>query len=304
LNTLVTTATVQLVEAFVTRSGGLPVDHMPAGTPTLTINTSAAGRQGLGVLDPRINWRPADWVVEITVAKTTLGKANMPFLFPFPKERVRMFARTTATPGGGTIANAAELGFLLYDKDQPYHTIKIFDYDFGDGTYPMHPVLDYFGTSVQTNSMRRGLVNINSQDTNALASVFVNTPIQYYPGGPSVGTVSAADAQLIAAQLVTLTGANGTNSLSIVGRAVGLSGVVANLSDDCARESIVANSYRLLNPRENLFTVLLAAQVTAGSGVLAEQRAVAVVWRDPYPDTNNGGRHPMLVRFFKWLTDY
>ncbi len=91
--------------------------------------------------------------------------------------------------------------------------------------------------------------------------------------------------------------------LPLVGQAISSGGnSYASLSEDGLRESIVANSYRLLSPRQNLFTILIAAQVTGSSGgVLAEQRAVAVVWRDPYPDAN--GRHPALVRFFKWLME-
>ena len=305
LSSLTTTATVQLAEAWVKNAGGAIVDHMPAGTHALTVDTSETGFQGLGVYDPRINWRPSDWVWE-EWWNTSLEMDNVPNdYFNWPDEGIRMFARTPAT--GGTISNAAELGFLLYDKDKPWHTIKIIDNS--DPNYPMHPVLDYFGTSVQTNDTRAGVnskrpgVNVNSQNTNALATAFVNAPINRYPGGPSIGTVSAADAQLIAAQLIARTGAHGTNSLSVVGRALNNNTVAfTSLWDDCDRESIVANSYRLLSPRQNLFTILIAAQVTGSSGgVLAEQRAVAVVWRDPYPDAN--GRHPALVRFFKWLME-
>ncbi|MCX6997567.1 MAG: hypothetical protein NTV49_10885 [Kiritimatiellaeota bacterium] len=286
-------ATVTLPAAFVDNASGQHVDHMPAGPPPFfsayKITPLTSAPRGLGVIDPRINWRPEDWQAEsASLGQITLGAMNVSVA---STEGTNMFARTT-----GTIANAAELGFLLYDATLPWRTISLYD----DGVNPLHPVLDYFGTSTQTNSVQRGLVNINSQNTNALATAFVNAPIQNYPGGPS-NTVSAADAQMIATRLFTQTGANGTNSLAVVGRAVTNASVFASLADDGARESLVANSYRLLSPRQQLFTILLAAQVVGSGGVLAEQRAVAVVWRDPYPDTN--GRHPAFVRFFKWLTE-
>ena len=302
------TATVQLKDAYVhSTTSNQRVDHMPPLSYTLNPNFDGPSGisicEGASVNDPRINWRSTDWVQESdTMGDITLGWQNMPDgPFAVPAERIKMFARNTATPGGGTIANAAELGFLLYDATKPWHTIKL--YDDGIAGFPMHPILDYFGTSIQTNAMRRGLVNINSQNTNALAAVFEGTLVQDYPGQtPPVSTVSAADAKLIAAKLASLTTGNAQNSLSLVGRAVSVASVFNTKNYDCERESLVANSYRLLSPRQNLFTILIAAQVTGSSGsVLAEQRAVAVVWRDPYPDAN--GRHPALVRFFKWLME-
>ena len=46
------------------------------------------------------------------------------------------------------------------------------------------------------------------------------------------------------------------------------------------------------------FTIVIGAQLVSGSNVLAEQRAVAVVWRDPYPAPLVGNPHPTVVRFF------
>jgi len=68
------------------------------------------------------------------------------------------------------------------------------------------------------------------------------------------------------------------------------------------QESIVRNSAGLFAPRQQLFTVLLNAQVLQdnSTNVLAEQRGVGLVWRDPYPVN---GRHEIRVRNFRWLTE-
>ncbi|MDZ4199288.1 MAG: hypothetical protein U1E27_08390, partial [Kiritimatiellia bacterium] len=77
------------------------------------------------------------------------------------------------------------------------------------------------------------------------------------------------------------------------------------------------------NPRQNLFTLILAAQsisprpvgsTITDADVMAERRAVAVVWRDPWPTAPAGQTdgpnfdkskrlHKSFVRFFHWLDD-
>jgi hypothetical protein len=89
--------------------------------------------------------------------------------------------------------------------------------------------------------------------------------------------------------------------------------------------------FELHNPRQNIFTILVAAQAIApkpaGSGVsnsdvMSERRAVLVVWRDPWPTADDGDvnangvpdrydrlipksqrKHRSFVKFFKWLDE-
>jgi hypothetical protein len=90
--------------------------------------------------------------------------------------------------------------------------------------------------------------------------------------------------------------------------------------DNNQKEAIIRNSYRLFNPNQNLFTIVLIAQAindqpdgmgnygTYGNEdtIVGEKRAVALVWRDPFPDLPSppgSGRHEMFVRTFKYLNE-
>jgi hypothetical protein len=67
-------------------------------------------------------------------------------------------------------------------------------------------------------------------------------------------------------------------------------------------ESVIRNSADLFSYRQNLFTVLLYAQsITLGGTIGAEQRAVAVVWRDPEFESSTNQLNRTMLRFFKWL---
>jgi hypothetical protein len=205
----------------------------------------------------------------------------------------------TANPGFDTdpsmyVANsnlhsAAELGCLAY---APWKTVKLYGPN-------LRRVLDTFavGTNPADNYVsytRRGLVNPNSKQTNALAAVLVEMPVDEYPGGPS-NRLSLAAAQTMAGYLVN--GGYYTN-LSDIGRSWT---TFVSASNELQRESYFRNSADLLSVRQNLFEIILEVQL-AYSGIyprytnLAHQRAVAIVWRDPYTGE-------FLVRSFQWLED-
>jgi hypothetical protein len=89
-------------------------------------------------------------------------------------------------------------------------------------------------------------------------------------------------------------------------------GVFTNLSDigykltafpvgttELQKESYFRNAFNLINLRQNMFTVIIEAQAASGGNIPknpARQRAVAIVWRDPYTGE-------MFVRHIKWLGD-
>ena len=87
--------------------------------------------------------------------------------------------------------------------------------------------------------------------------------------------------------------------------------------------NLVGQWFGVMNPRQNLFTILVAAQsiipkpagtpITAAD-VMSERRAVLVVWRDPWPTAEDSRKydesvpkadrtHRSFVRFFKWLDE-
>ena len=80
-------------------------------------------------------------------------------------------------------------------------------------------------------------------------------------------------------------------------------GTGLGITDPMVQEGIVRNTSGLLSVQQNLFTIFLGVRVLDRSGTMAaDQRAVAIVWRDPYP-FDDQGHHRSFIRYFKWLTE-
>ena len=222
-----------------------------------------------------------------------------------PSERTEMYVRNR-----DVLPTVGELGYLLYRKDRPWQTISLL------GSNAL-PVLDRF--TVLTNAAH-GVVSINSFNTNVLASAFFGLPMERYPGQPGAPTLGLVDARKVAALIVAKMPANGYANLSDLKLIdIGTPLVPATLSsqfvdtsvpgndapgmDAMTRESFIRTTASLLGVRQNLFTLILAGQALSDNGaeVVGEQRAVALVWRDPYKDAS--GKNRMFVRFLKWLED-
>ena len=193
------------------------------------------------------------------------------------------------------LKSVAELGCLVYSTD-PWKTVKLYGSD-------RRRVLDVFGFStnvndvLMTNTVYRGLVNCNTNAaSNALAAVFAGMPIDQYPGG-SFDTLGMTEAQSFVSKLFA--GGICTN-LSDVGR--NLSSVDFTFPsgmNELQREAYFRNACGLLNLRQNVFTIIIEAQAASSGNIPrnpAKQRAVAIVWRDPYTGE-------MFVRHIKWLED-
>ena len=84
------------------------------------------------------------------------------------------------------------------------------------------------------------------------------------------------------------------------------------LENNMQVEGIIRNSYRLFSPNQNLLTIIVIAQAINDQNVrgvyepledviLGERRAVALVWRDPFPNPDRDGRNEMFVRMFRYL---
>ena len=82
-------------------------------------------------------------------------------------------------------------------------------------------------------------------------------------------------------------------------------------SSEPVTEALIRNSSGLLTTRQNLFVVFIAAGASykgAGSAgqkslsaMLSHRRAVALLWRDPYPDANQN--HGWLVKYFSMIDE-
>ncbi len=273
-------------------------------------DTSASRISSLMVEDPRLNHEIARWTgqmeqpptyLNVTPARTNAGIAaigerpSMMHVRDFPLHQPKV---------GVGLGSVTDLGFLSVGL--PWRTIALYN---APGTN-LNPVLDHF--AISTNSARRALVNVNTPHGPVLASAFYELPVESYPGGGGPAFTLAAS-RLMATNLLTRLAQSAryeTNrSIAVLGEFdAGLVGLLNGaltsplLADDATIESVIRNSADLFSYRQNLFTILLYAQsITLGGTTGAEQRAVAVVWRDPEYENPTNQLNKALLRFFKWL---
>jgi hypothetical protein len=197
-------------------------------------------------------------------------------------------------------------------------------------------ILDHFAISTNSRDAAHGKVNPNTWNTNVLASVFVGMPVMEYNGSEAPLYLNATQAVRIAERLIER--GPYTNRQDLLnwfdyaydaiafGKSIGLDANIpsyrtANDAQAVDRivkrrmQSILRNSLELLDPRQNLFTVILLAQPgidSNGDGVIGndettgEQGAVVTVWRDPYAEdyTQSPYFHPTFVRRFRWIDEW
>jgi len=275
-------------------------DFLPYGTA-----------RGRSVNDPRMNYESSQWTAETP----TPGETNINVSGSFPDEVGFMFSaqRPFASPG--------ELSYLIYDETKPWQTVRLLGPDPDESAR----IVDRF-TTRQPTAFDRGLVNINTRQTNALAAVFWGLPVERHPiVTDDISTaqvddpLSATAAKALAEFMVSAIDGQ-ARTMSEIAQYVETADMAALGSDTSKffRESAIRNSLGLLGVRHNMFTVYIAVRtfpenydpdtalpsgMTEEDMVMSETRAVAVVWRDPYLSGSSSG-HEMFVRFFAILTDF
>ena len=230
----------------------------------------------------------------------------------------------------GPMQSVAELGFI--PTGSPWTTIDLFSPQGRELLAKFRTTNITAGTKIYTN----GLINPNTLFTDVLIAAFRDAPIEAYPDDPLPLRVDADMAGDIAAGMyeistnAALSGSNVFDSPAVwvTTRAFAVHGTLSTSPyptnnytglDNNQKESIIRNSYRLFNPNQQLFTIVVIAQAindqpdgmgkygTYGNEdtIVGEKRAVALVWRDPFPDPPPGGsgRHEMFVRTFKYLDE-
>jgi len=304
--TVATIPTVNIISKITlkVKSGADIVDQVISITITNThdggTDATTPSVSSMECLDPRFNldgastnqWRPE------SPSYTLYGYASSDGTNTWTKQYFSAFTTNCDNDGSMYVANhtlrsVAELGYLVYSTNAPWHTVKLYGPN-------LHRVLDVFGLStnisdaLMTNTVYRGLVNCNSNSAqDATAVVFADMPVDQYPDGSHSNTVMAG-----ATVLVSRVYAGGfCTNLSDMGRNLNPSDLPG--ATELERESYFRNSVNLLNVRQNLFTIIIEAQVASGGNIPrnpVRQRAVALVWRDPYTGE-------MFVRSIKWLKD-
>lgn|GEM_PF-4537924 len=295
-------ATVQ-VELRV-QENGVDVDRMGV-TADKRMEIPIGNRMtGLGVSDslsksandPRINWDGKDGAQWITQNTHSLGKTNSGLTFTSANADGHFAMYVANRP----LKAVGELGLLLYAANKPWQTVSLLD---GPNFFP---VLDRF--TLFTNQVRYGLVNPNSYNSNVIATVFNQMPLERVPYDPATNYVSLGITNKLTITDLKALGRRFANKdiaftnlsdLSHIGPQ--LTAAVPGL-DVVTFESVVRNSAGLFAPRQQLFAVFLVAQLQdEAENVLAEQRGTGLIWRDPYIVSNN--THATMVRNFRWLTE-
>lgn len=247
-------------------------------------------QRGVAANDPRLNWNTTvagQWTDRLA-AQFTLGATNL----NITHTNVNADGHALMYVANRPLQTVGELGLLMHDASRHWQTISLLD---GPNFLP---VLDRF---VITNAATRaGLINPNSYNTGVVGVVFNEMPVERVPLDPAIYRLNSTNALALARRFsdknIAFTNLSDMRWLGpqITAASMGVS--------NAFQESIVRNSAGLFAPRQQLFTVLLNAQVLQdnSTNVLAEQRGVGLVWRDPYPVN---GRHEIRVRNFRWLTE-
>lgn len=284
--------------------------------PTIPLNVVVNSSGGMQCRDPRVNWNggnPTQW-------RTNAPPALRESLMNLPNDNPYMTMSMTPINDGDLkfyVANRpllvpGELGYLFMDDMYPLQTLRLFMHL--NNPLTIHPVLDTFVVADDpTKNCWKGRINIQTPYTNVLAAVFTNMVLDY-PHGPGVVPISNLTA-VVNAILATNRSATFRN-LSDLGR-INWKTILGGLSEaDC--EGVLRNASGLLSTRQQLFLILIQVEATravwhtgsAASGggstyyrVLGGSRAVALLWRDPYPDPVSGKNH-WMVRDFKIVERY
>lgn len=276
----------------------------------------------LECVDPRFNWM-SDPVGDGSVAdikdnagyqwhqcvnapdtdtEGDINKATETWFAEYPREDGYDTNMQMRVSNRGSLASVGELGNLIRrsHRKSKFNTIRLYDYGVGSSAV-RDKVFENF--TVETNSVRRGLVNINSAFPEMIEPAFVDAPIGYPESSTKVTEAMAVDI----ANSITNAGAYAKTPeiCRLAWKAIpGLEDLT-----DLEVESIISHSYGLFGIRQNLFAIIVSASpVTTSMGEFARQtkqitalgskRAIAYVWRDPFADN---GKHKCFVQFFKWL---
>lgn len=264
-----------------------------------------AGKQTVGMAcnDPRYNAYLNQWEKvgvggkSLTLNAINTGVATWNSAFGEGVRWMYIANRPLRTPG--------EIGLLGFAQPYPWRTIDLLDNAGGSSPYVL-PVLDLF-TVITNSTIRHGLININSRVPGVLACAFNEVGKEAYPGAvadansSAPATVPASEALQMAAAMIANSpaGASAPSGIRLMGR-------TWTSWTGPEREAAVRNGANVLGARDSTYSILVCAQALAENGEpIAEQRALAVVWRDRVKTKDSAGQfyNPSFVRYFHWLTD-
>lgn len=274
--------------------------------------------------DPRINWDPHNTLHwrNVGVAGMSPGEINDVRITGEQEEHGylsdeinRMYAAR------GPLQSVGEVGYLLFDPTRPWTTIRLLN----EPGHPHHGTLTNMTRlldrlAVHPSMIRRGMVNLNTRQTNALWAALFEMPIEQFPDPNELGQAMNLDQTQRLTQEIMNLGHNTATYSDFVNRLDSdrLDTIIGSSDDKFLRESVIRNSLGVLGVRNNVFTIFVAARVYTDDYdhtnpdhqnnreeyVLADQRAVAVVWRDPFRTRDSTGNetYRSWMQYFLWET--
>lgn len=234
----------------------------------------------LSVNDPRDNGRPDCW----TNAPMTLGATNT-VCDPWANggQGVPIIHRD------GPMDSIGELGYTYVVP--PWQSVNLMTYDGGH-------LLDQM-TVRDTNTAVRGLVSVSTRQRDVLRTLFAGT---------SIGYTNSANPTNLALTDIEIDGLAGSFAgpylnLGDCFESVGSDPWFTSWAPDSVhangdlKEDALRNIVETITFRQNIFTIIVAAQAFGPDGQtpVSEKRAVAIIYRDSYT-----GQY--FTRFQKWIT--
>ena len=252
----------------------LPAITVPGEGGTVDVQS------GLEVLDPRLNHQSQWWETTDTDSLSAVNQATLDFLeaHPDPEPPMAHIA---------TLETASHIRF--FPLDEPWRSVDLFG---EDGAWWLRHTRD---VDWEPGVWRRGQVNPNSLNSQALESVFVGMPVRRHPGAASSWVVTEPQAwQLAEAFMISVGAERGGVDRGHWAQALGgafwghpaFEGV-----DRMQAEALVAQGLPRFESSNRLLGMVLVAEWRGPDGhVAARQRAASVLWHDPVsgPDGKHG----------------
>ena len=281
--------TFQLTNIVVETATGQEVDKITLGIP-VSQPVARMNKVSKQVNDPRFNSNIADTNEWQTLPDTLLGtNANTSQHWinnPNFDTDSEMFVANIQ------LLSVAELGCLAFE---PWRTVKLYGPN-------RCRVLDVFAIATNpacwfaTNNWNHGQINLNTKSLDVMKAWFQGMSVDKYPGQtmPIPHPLTSVEAQTVAQLIVDQAGSY--TNLSDLGRVLTTFPVGTS---ELEKEAYFRNTCGLFNVHQNVFTILIEAQVASGGNIPrnpVKQRAAVIVWRDPFTGE-------MVKRNIVWLGD-
>ncbi len=237
------------------------------------------------VNDPRCNGHSNDWSALPT---NTLGKMNT-----ICDQWVNNGQGLPIHHVDAPMKSIGEIGYIFCGT--PWQDIQLVDCQPINVQFALPDLL----TVRQTNTSTHGLVNISTQQKDVLESLFYRMVIGYSNAFTNITVKIDGNQKNQLWGSVNGPFLNFRNLFNSVDTEQAYTNWHANgQTGGDLKEDAFRNILEMVTFRQNIFTVIVAAQVYApmGTTVVAEKRAMAIVYRDAYTGKS-------FTRFFKWLSN-